>query len=147
MNVRRGERPKHYVGLDVSLKEVSICVVDADGVVAAKPQLAKNTGAFNPNSGGGSQRPSLANHFATAEPHQGLPRQASKSWVGRVPCDPGQMLCLLHGSDTARVERRPSAIIKPIGVGRIHVGFRGWFLARLPAEEHPCFRWPNDSDI
>ena len=27
---------KHYVGLDVSLKEVSICVVDADGVVAAE---------------------------------------------------------------------------------------------------------------
>ena len=27
---------KHYVGLDVSLKEASICVVDADGVVAAE---------------------------------------------------------------------------------------------------------------
>ncbi len=27
---------KHYVGLDVSLKEVSICVIDADGVVAAE---------------------------------------------------------------------------------------------------------------
>ena len=27
---------KHYVGLDVSLKEVSICVVDADGAVIAE---------------------------------------------------------------------------------------------------------------
>ncbi len=31
---------KHYVGLDVSLKEVSICVVDADGVVAAEGKVA-----------------------------------------------------------------------------------------------------------
>ncbi len=30
---------KHYVGLDVSLKEVSICVVDADGVVAAEGKV------------------------------------------------------------------------------------------------------------
>ncbi len=31
---------KHYVGLDVSLKEVSICVVDADGVVVAEGKVA-----------------------------------------------------------------------------------------------------------
>ena len=31
---------KHYVGLDVSLKEVSICVVDGDGVVAAEGKVA-----------------------------------------------------------------------------------------------------------
>ena len=31
---------KYYVGLDVSLKEVSICVVDADGVVAAEGKVA-----------------------------------------------------------------------------------------------------------
>ncbi len=31
---------KHYVGLDVSLKEVSICVIDADGVVAAEGKVA-----------------------------------------------------------------------------------------------------------
>ena len=31
---------KHYVGLDVSLKEVSICVIDADGVVAAEVKVA-----------------------------------------------------------------------------------------------------------
>ena len=31
---------KHYVGLDVSLKEVSICVVDADGAVAAESKVA-----------------------------------------------------------------------------------------------------------
>ncbi len=31
---------KHYVGLDVSLKEVSICVVDADGTVIAEGKVA-----------------------------------------------------------------------------------------------------------
>ena len=31
---------KHYVGLDVSLKEVSICVVDADGIVAAEGKVS-----------------------------------------------------------------------------------------------------------
>jgi len=31
---------KHYVGLDVSLKEVSICVVDADGSVIAEGKVA-----------------------------------------------------------------------------------------------------------
>ena len=31
---------KHYVGLDVSLKEVSICVVDADGTVFAERKVA-----------------------------------------------------------------------------------------------------------
>ena len=31
---------KHYVGLDVSLKEVSICVIDADGVVAAEGKVS-----------------------------------------------------------------------------------------------------------
>ncbi len=31
---------KHYVGLDVSLKEVSICVVDADGAVIAEGKVA-----------------------------------------------------------------------------------------------------------
>ena len=31
---------KHYVGLDVSLKEVSICVVDADGVVVAEAKVS-----------------------------------------------------------------------------------------------------------
>ena len=31
---------KHYVGLDVSLKEVSICVVDGDGVVAAEGKVS-----------------------------------------------------------------------------------------------------------
>ncbi len=31
---------KHFVGLDVSLKEVSICVIDADGVVAAEDKVA-----------------------------------------------------------------------------------------------------------
>ncbi len=31
---------KHYVGLDISLKEVSICVVDTDGVVAAEGKVA-----------------------------------------------------------------------------------------------------------
>ena len=31
---------KHYVGLDVSLKEVSICVVDADGAVIAEGKMA-----------------------------------------------------------------------------------------------------------
>ncbi len=31
---------KHYVGLDVSLKEVSICVIDAEGVVAAEAKVA-----------------------------------------------------------------------------------------------------------
>jgi transposase len=31
---------KHYVGLDVSLKEVSICVIDADGIVAAEGKVA-----------------------------------------------------------------------------------------------------------
>ncbi len=31
---------KYYVGLDVSLKEVSICVVDADGVVVAEAKVS-----------------------------------------------------------------------------------------------------------
>ncbi len=31
---------KHYVGLDVSLKEVSICVFDADGIVAAEGKVS-----------------------------------------------------------------------------------------------------------
>ena len=31
---------KHYVGLDVSLKEVSICVVEADGAVIAEGKVA-----------------------------------------------------------------------------------------------------------
>ncbi len=31
---------KHYVGLDVSLEEVSICVVDADGSVIAEGKVA-----------------------------------------------------------------------------------------------------------
>ena len=31
---------KHYVGLDVSLKEVSICVVDADGTVIVEGKVA-----------------------------------------------------------------------------------------------------------
>ncbi len=31
---------KYYVGLDVSLKEVSICVIDADGTVAAEGKVA-----------------------------------------------------------------------------------------------------------
>ncbi len=31
---------KHYVGLDVSLKEVSICVIDAEGVVAAEAKVS-----------------------------------------------------------------------------------------------------------
>jgi hypothetical protein len=31
---------KHYVGLDVSLNEASICVVDADGVVTAEGKVA-----------------------------------------------------------------------------------------------------------
>ena len=31
---------KHYVGLDVSLKEVSICVVDADGGVISEGKVA-----------------------------------------------------------------------------------------------------------
>jgi len=31
---------KHYVGLDVSLKEVSICVVDPDGIVIAEGKVA-----------------------------------------------------------------------------------------------------------
>ena len=34
---------KHYVGLDVSLKEVSICVVDGDGVVPAEGKVATDT--------------------------------------------------------------------------------------------------------
>ncbi len=35
---------KHYVGLDVSLKEVSICVVDADGAVIAEAKVATEPG-------------------------------------------------------------------------------------------------------
>ena len=31
---------KYYVGLDVSLKEVSICVVDADGSVVVEGKVA-----------------------------------------------------------------------------------------------------------
>ena len=31
---------KHYVGLDVSLEEVSLCVVDADGNVIAEDKAA-----------------------------------------------------------------------------------------------------------
>ena len=30
----------HYVGLDVSLKEVSVCVVDAEGTVVNRASLA-----------------------------------------------------------------------------------------------------------
>jgi transposase len=37
---------KHYVGLDVSLKEVSICVVDGDGVVAAEGKVATDPSAI-----------------------------------------------------------------------------------------------------
>ena len=33
---------KHYVGLDVSLKEVSICVVDADGTVIAEGTVTQS---------------------------------------------------------------------------------------------------------
>jgi hypothetical protein len=35
---------KHYVGLDVSLKEVSICVVDGDGVVVGEGKVATDAG-------------------------------------------------------------------------------------------------------
>ncbi len=35
---------KHYVGLDVSLNEVSICVVDADGAVIAEAKVATEPG-------------------------------------------------------------------------------------------------------
>ncbi len=31
---------KHYIGMDVSLKEVSICVIDAEGVIAAEGKVA-----------------------------------------------------------------------------------------------------------
>lgn len=34
---------KHYVGLDVSLKEVSICVVDAEGAVVAEGKVATDS--------------------------------------------------------------------------------------------------------
>ncbi len=35
---------KHYVGLDVLLKEVSICVVDVDGTVIAEGEVATECG-------------------------------------------------------------------------------------------------------
>ncbi len=34
---------RHYVGLDVSLKEVSICVVDAEGAVVAEGKVATDS--------------------------------------------------------------------------------------------------------
>ncbi len=40
----------HYVGLDVSVKSVSICVVDAQGTVLARGETASDPDRITPSS-------------------------------------------------------------------------------------------------